>query len=325
MQIKASIKKIFSIALWCAIGGAGLALLVAAINKKTNATCRSLNVQVNAGGRSLFLNEKDLLGLLEKEGVKDVSGKSMQRFDLRRIETALGRQPWIRDAQLYFDNNQVLHVRVTERQPVARIFTVSGGSCYMDSSGRQMPLGGSVPLKLPVFTGYPAGKTGSSAGSVLDEQIKTLSAFLNGDPFWSSAIEQVNITPARTFELIPLIGNQVIEFGDGHDYADKFRRLLIFYKQVMTKTGFEKYERVSLQYAGQVVATRRGGPVSRTDSLQALRNVLEIIRQARKIESDTGAVREMKPLERNQVTEQTLQGYNFPEENEDQPDLNRKH
>ena len=30
-----------------------------------------------------------------------------------------------------------------------------------------------------------------------------------------SDIEQVNITPERTFEMVPLIGNHVIEFGDG--------------------------------------------------------------------------------------------------------------
>ncbi len=71
--------------------------------------------------------------------------------------------------------------------------------------------------------------------------------------------------------MIPLIGNQVIEFGDGNDYVEKFRRLFIFYKEVC-KTGFEKYSRIDVQYAGQVIGTRRGGPVSKNDSLQAMRN-----------------------------------------------------
>jgi cell division protein FtsQ len=203
---------------------------------------------------------------------------------------------------------------------VARIFMISGSSYYMDSSGKQLPLTNPVPLKLPVFTGYPAEKMGLRADSILDHQIKEISTFLNRDPFWSNAIEQVDITASKTFEMIPLIGNQVIEFGDGNQYEDKFRRLLIFYKRVMTKTGFEKYASVNVEYAGQVIGTRRGGPVSRTDSLQAIRNVMQIIRMARKMESDTGKIREVKPLENNQITEQSLKSYDFPEENENKPD-----
>ncbi len=71
-------------------------------------------------------------------------------------------------------------------------------------------------FRLPVFTGYPSEKIGFRADSILDHQIKDLSTFLNQDSFWSNAIEQVNITASKTFEMIPLIGNQVIEFGDGN-------------------------------------------------------------------------------------------------------------
>ncbi|HEY4153919.1 MAG TPA: hypothetical protein VGM24_00775 [Puia sp.] len=320
MNLGASIKKILSVVLWCALGGAALGLLVAAINKKSSSLCKGVEIQINAGGKGICLDKKDVLHLLEKEGLKDIRDKRVQSLNLHQFEMALSRHPWIKDAQLYFDNNQVLNVRITERQPAARIFMVSGNSWYMDSSGKQLPLAGSIPLRLPVFTGYPAQKMGLHADSALDQQIKSLSSFLNTDAFWSDAIEQVSITPSKTFELIPLIGNQVIEFGDGNDYENKFHRLLVFYKRVMTKTGFEKYSRIKVEYAGQVIGTRRGGAVSRADSLQALRNVMEIIRMARRMESDTAGIREVKPLEKDQMTEQNLKSYDFPEETENSPD-----
>jgi cell division protein FtsQ len=325
MHIMASIKKIFSIVLWCATGGTALALLVAAINKKNESLCKGLEIQINADNKGFFLDKKDVVRLLEKEGLKDITDKKLQRLNLHKVEDALAKQPWIKDVQLYFDNNQVLKVKITERQPIARIFTVSGSSYYMDSSGKQLPLTDPVPLKLPVFTGYPAEKMGLQKDSALDQQIKQLSAFLHRDTFWSNAIEQVNITPSKTFEMIPLIGNQVIVFGDGNRYEDKFRRLLVFYKQVMTRTGFEKYAGVNVEYAGQVIGTRRGGPVSRADSLQAIRNVLQIIRMDRKMGVDTGKIREVKPLESSQITEQNLKSYDFPEENENGGDEKNKH
>ncbi len=324
MNIQTPVKKILSVVLWCAIGAAVLALLVAAINKKNSSLCKGLDIQINADGKGIFIDKKEVVSLLEKEGMKDLQNKRIMSFNLRKFEDALRKQVWIKDAQLYFDNNQVLKVRITERQPVARVFMVSGNSCYMDSSGKQLPLVGPIPVRLPVFTGYPSEKMGLRADSVLDHQMKALCFFLNQDPFWSNAIEQVNITPAKTFEMIPLIGNQVIEFGDGNDYVDKFHRLLLFYKRVMTKTGFEKYTRIKVAFAGQVIGTRKGGFVSRTDSLQAFRNVMEMIRMARKMEADTGKIREAKPLEKNLITEQNLQSYDFPEEKDSLPERKSK-
>jgi len=323
MNIKTSLKRVLSVAIWCIIGGGALALLVAAINKKNSSVCTAVDIQINADGKSIFVNKKEVMRLLEKEGVKDMQEKRVQSFNLEKLEEALRKNAWIKDAQLYFDNNEVLKVRITEKKPVARIFTISGNSFYMDSSGKQLPLAAIVPLKLPVFTGYPSDKTGSRADSVLDRQMQNLSMFLKSDSFWGRAIEQVNITSSRTFEMIPLVGNQVIEFGDGNNCVDKFHRLLIFYKKVMAKTGFEKYTRIKVQYAGQIVGTRRGGPVSRTDSLQALRNVMDMIRMARRMEADTAMLREVKPLEKNVITEQNLNSYDFPEEKSQVPEQKR--
>ncbi len=109
--------------------------------------------------------------------------------------------------------------------------------------------------------------------------------------------------------MTPLIGNQVIEFGDGNDYENKFHRLFVFYKTVMTQTGFEKYTGINLAYSNQVIATRKEGIISRADSIQARKNVMEMIRMAQKMETDTGIIREVKPLERNTMTEQNLRGY----------------
>jgi hypothetical protein len=52
---------------------------------------------------------------------------------------------------------------------------------------------------------------------------------------------------------------------------------------------------------------------------------MEMIRLAQKMETDTGIIREVKPLERNTVTEQTLQGLDLPEENENQTETDNKH
>jgi len=72
-----------------------------------------------------------------------------------------------------------------------------------------------------------------------------------------------------------------------------------------------------------VIATRNRSTISRADSIQARKNVLDMIHMAQKIESDTAKMHDVKPLERNTQTEQSLRSYDLPEEN-DKP-LDNKH
>ena len=302
--------------LWCGLGGSGLALLIAAINAKNSSLCNGIEVEINGGSKALFLNKRDVVAMLESEGISDVHNKKIESFDLLKMETILRRNSWIKDAQLYFDNNQILKLRIQERQPMARLFTTSGNSYLIDSAGVQMTLAEKNAFRLPVFTGYPSEKFGLRRDSALNRQIRDLSNFFYRNPFWANQVQEINITAFKTFRLIPLIGNQVIEFGDGSQYENKFHKLFTFYKDVIAQTGFEYYTYINVAFENQVIATRKQGSVSRADSIQARKNVMEMIRLAQKMQSDTSKIREVKPLERNTMTEQNLRSYDLPEENE---------
>ena len=55
-------------------------------------------------------------------------------------------------------------------------------------------------------------------------------------------IDQVDITPQRTFEMIPKFGNTIIVFGDGKNAEEKFEKLRIFYKTVIVKAGWQQIQ-----------------------------------------------------------------------------------
>ncbi len=82
----------------------------------------------------------------------------------------------------------------------------------------------------------------------------------------------------------------------------------------MAQTGFEYYTNINLAFQNQIVATRKQGSISRADSIQARKNVMDFIRLAQKMQSDTVKIREVKPLENNIMTEQNLRSYDLPEE-----------
>jgi cell division protein FtsQ len=171
-----------------------------------------------------------------------------------------------------------------------------------------LPLIAQLPARLPVFTGSPSSQ---KADSALTAGIRQISRFIRNDPFWMAQIAQVNITPDHNFELEPEIGNHRITFGDAGDIEAKFHRLFVFYKEVLSKTGFDKYERIDISYDDQIVATKKGSTRSRYDSLQGMNNIRQLIRSAQSLQPDTLRQQTVRPLEHNTMTEQNLSNYDL--------------
>ena len=306
MAVKINIRKILSATLWSFVGAGVLILLVAAIRYRNNNICRGYLISISGSS----ISRKDIQSLVAPSGA--IRDRPTQSFDLHRLETTLEKNSWIRKARLFFDNNSILHVDVAERNPVTRIFTTDGNSFYLDSEGVQLPIITQLPARLPVFTGYPSARIGrQQSDSGLKAGILRMSAFIRQDSFWMAQIAQINITPERTFELEPEIGDHRISFGDGNDIGQKFHRLFLFYQQVMSKTGFEKYARIDVSYAGQVVATKKGSGGNRYDSLQGMDNIRQLIRSAQQLQPDTIRQQSVRPLEHNTMTEQNLTNYDL--------------
>jgi cell division protein FtsQ len=317
MAIKINIRKILSTMIWGCIGAGVLVLLVAAIRYRNNNICKGYVISLT--GTSI--PKKDILALLAPTGAPKIQDRPVQSFDLHRLEMTLARNIWVQKSRLFFDNNNVLHVEVIERTPVTRIFAEDGSSFYLDSAGVRLPLLTAVPVRLPVFTGYPARH---QADSLLVAGVRRISAFLREDTFWMAQIEQINITPDRTFELEPENGNYRVTLGDGNDVAAKFHRLLLFDEQVLSRVGLERYDRIDVSYSGQVVALRKGGDQRRYDSLQGLNNIRQLIRTAQQLQPDTLRQKSMRPLETNTLTEQNLSTHDLLPGGADSSQLKQK-
>jgi cell division protein FtsQ len=249
--------KFIAATLWIGAGITLVVFLIAAIRKRDYKTCKGLNIEITDIKNNLFADKNDISGMLNYM-TPAINGKPIGAFDLLQMEKTLEGNVWIKDAELFFDNNEMLQVKVKEREPVARIFTTSGKSYYIDNDMVRLPLSTKFSARVPVFTGCPLDKTKwNSTDSALLTQIKTLSAFITSDAFWMAQIEQVDYTAQKQFELFPKIGDHTIILGDASELESKFRRLYIFYKEVLAKTGWDTYSTINIQYKGQVVATRK--------------------------------------------------------------------
>jgi len=266
-------------------------LLIAAIGKQKRNTCKDYSITIKGGEeKDFFLSKTDVGKLLEAATKGDIKGQPKASFNLQQMENLLEENVWIKDAQLYFDNKDVLHVSVTERRPVARIFTNSGKTFYIDENEKGIPLSEHLSTKLPVFTGVPDKENRAKKDSLLMQHIRITAQFISSNSFWASQVAQVDVVSPGTggaleFEMVPVIGNHIIKLGNSENVEQKFNRLFIFYKQVLARSGFDKYKTVDVRYAGQVVGGKSENP--KVDSIQLRKNVENLLQQIKKIERES--------------------------------------
>jgi cell division protein FtsQ len=278
----------------CLLAAGGmLSLLIAANRKEATRYCKSIDVTVNGSGEKAYISNSDIRAQLQDAAKGRIINKRIETIDVATLETVLEKHEWIRDAELYFDTRDVLHVVVSQRVPLARVFTPAGASFYLDSAGHRMPLLPNVNVRVPVVTGYPGAKLLRKRDSAVIREVALIAQHLTAHPFWNAQIAQIDITPAGTFELLPVVGNHIIRIGRAENIEEKLANLLLFYKQVLRKTGFDKYAVVDVQFKDQVVG-RYEKEVSAIDSVQLQRNIQELIKKTRlQAEADSLAVVEM--------------------------------
>lgn len=296
-------KRIFGSLMWALLGLATVVLLGAAMNLKDSKRCKGVNITISGIQNNFFIDKKEISNILETLSCGPLSGKPLVSFNLSSIESTLKKDQWIKNAELFFDNNEVLRVNVTEREPVARIFTTSGSSFYIDTSLARLPLSDKFSARVPVFSDFPViNNSFNKADSNFLSEIKTLGNYILHNPFWMAQIDQIDITPDRTFEMVPKVGNQIIAFGNADNYEQKFDNLLTFYKEVESKVGWNKYSKIVVEYKDQVVAVKRGAEDIIQDSLRTKQLMQMLVANAQKAANDsTNNIQLEQPKEDNTV------------------------
>lgn len=289
---------------WVTIASGMLLLLVAAVSKKNEELCKEVTVDINSVDENKFIDEKDIKYLIKAFTKTDLKGEPVSAFDLNALESMLEKNVWIKDAELYFDNLNGLNIHIKVRSPLARIITTDNGSFYMDETEKIMPLSDKVSARVPVFTGFPEKKNWSRADSNLISAIKTIALSISKDPFWVAQVSQIDIIDSKTFELIPVIGDHIVNLGAANNIDKKLKKLFIFYKEVLAKSGFDKYGRIDLQYEGQVIGKPKGASPMIVDSMKYQLTVASLMEiEIEKKDSVINNTNPEKPIIKSDIVE----------------------
>ncbi|HEX6333085.1 MAG TPA: hypothetical protein VFZ78_02600 [Flavisolibacter sp.] len=278
MTGKTTIKRIAVLILWILVLAALTMLLIAAQRRQQADVCTEMVILIEGASGKLFITRNDVKQMVEKALKGSPTKKPVTDFRLAKLESVLEKNDWVRNAELYFDTRNVLYVHVEEREPVARVFTTEGKSFYIDTAGHRMSLMNRMTVRVPVVTGFPSARKLGRRDSLLLKEVSRVSAYVYAHPFWNAQVGQIDITPERQFEMIPLIGDHVIRLGNSEDLDRKLGHLLLFYQKVTSRTGFTKYSVLDVRFRNQVVAVKKEA-MSKVDSVQLQKNIEELMQK----------------------------------------------
>lgn len=257
------------------VGRIVLALAVVAALAFVDRSARTTpvtDVEVTVSGADgvHFLDAPAVRRLLLDQG-SDVIGRPVGRVDLSELEDRLNAIPVVARANVYHGMDGLLRVDVKQREPIVRVLGGEGPGCYLDREGWTFPTSEVHTARVLVATGpgvpraLTTGVRHVPTDSLLSRDpvaggLFALARSVHEDPFLDALFDQVVVTPAGEFELLPRVGGQVVLIGDGTDLRQRFNKLRQFYEHGMAGGDWRRYGRIDLRFTDQIVCTQRSTP-----------------------------------------------------------------
>lgn len=214
--------------------------------------CAAVELIVQEDEKSMFVGKEEIETMLKNAHVYP-KGMRMKDVNTKKIEETIRSNNFIAKVECYKSANGKLCIKVEQREPVCLVFPDGKDGYFVDATGKIIP-NRNCASNLVVASGDIDDKFAST-------KLAEFGQFLQTEEFWNNQIEQIYVmkTPKgeRVVELIPRVGDQVIYLGALEDYEKKLQKLRTFYEKAIGKVGWQKYAKVNLEYASQIICTKR--------------------------------------------------------------------
>ena len=232
------------------------ALIAFTERMKDEVTVSEVQISIENIHENHYLDEKDVLRLM-RLNTENLRGANLSNVNFSEIESRIRQSPYVDDAELYSDLKGNIMVNVSLRRPLARIVQSDGPDAYIGEDGTIMPVSEKFFTRVMLVSGEFVPRFLKLDNVTEIEEGKQLMHMLNTireDAFWSAQIAQIDLNRKGKAVLYPQVGDETIEFGKPEDLHAKFKKLKIFYKEILPRVGWNKYDRINVEYQGQVVA-----------------------------------------------------------------------
>lgn len=217
-------------------------------NKRKHETvCSNVVINVLDSDKADFVSKEDIWEILQTTKL-DPRGKNMSDVRLGKIKKAVDGHQFVLNSLCYTTPKGEVVIEVSQKLPVLRVMPNEGEEYYVDANGNKIPHV-QYPADVVVVTGFVNYKKDRAV-------LSTFGQIVYRDEFWSDMIEQINFCEDGDVELTPRLGNHIVALGKPNELGRKLSRLKLLYEKVLNTVGWNKYCRISLEYANQAICTK---------------------------------------------------------------------
>lgn len=260
-------KKILDIAIWIVLGLVFIVVWGFTSARENAALCRDLKVTVDLKEGNAFISAEDIEVYLRTHNIHP-KGRSWKDINLMRLEENLQTIPEVKIAAVYKNLNGVMRIDITQRNPIVRVINANGTQFYLDEEGYQMPISEHYTPRVPVVTGYindpytrysapEIAKNEILAQTVKSDEVYTLVNWIRKNAYWNAQVQQINFNASNEIELIPTLGDHIIELGNIDNFDKKLNKLKIFYTEGLNHTDWNAYDTINIKFKNQVICTKK--------------------------------------------------------------------
>ena len=231
---------------------------------ETPRQCSKVEIKIEDENENGFLKTAEVKTLLEKKNLYPLN-KRLDDINTREIENILLKTAFVKTAQCYVTTEGFVNLTLTQRTPIVRVKAENGEDYYIDDNGGVMPNS--------QYTSDMIIVTGQLTKQYACKYISILASTIMADDLWRNQIEQINVLKDKTIEIVPRVGDHVINIGmlPNSRFPDKrkekvtefvqkqLHRIELFYKYGLSEAGWNKYSYISVEFANQVICTNRDG------------------------------------------------------------------
>ena len=210
--------------------------------------CRALDIEVDQMEGMYFVDAPTLHTLITSQ--YNLLDQAMPTLPLAELHQTITQQNGVASCEIEPTLGGALNIKVTQQRPIARVW-LPDSVLYLDETGRTLALSPRYTADVPVL--HAPDLTAARATMPLLKK-------MDREVFWDLLIDQLEVDLNGDLTIRPRIGDMVVELGQteslGAQLDARLDRLRNFYSALITRGDLRQYRRVSLQYDGQLVASK---------------------------------------------------------------------
>ena len=231
-----------------------MALIAFSGQQQTERQLQELIIDIIDEEGNYFIDQLEINQIVNQNGDDYILSLSIGELDLKEIEGNIEENAFVSDAQVYYDIKGNLQVKLFQAKPIARILDLNGTSRYIDTGGNLLPLNTSHTARVPIVEVDEEYEWENNIRETnTGEDLWSLLLYIEADRFWKAQIAHITLEKDGEVTMLPQVTKQKVLFGEPVDFERKFKKLKLFYTEILPLKGWNTYDYVDLKFKNQIV------------------------------------------------------------------------